>query len=94
MGHMSEDRTKEKVESTAWWPKWEKQLSEYIGTFEMCQNENRKHGEKYGLLQHIEELKHPWETINMDWVTELVPGGKANFNALLVIVYRYPKRFR
>ncbi|MBW0516407.1 hypothetical protein O181_056122 [Austropuccinia psidii MF-1] len=28
MGHMSEDRTKERVASTAWWPKWEKELSE------------------------------------------------------------------
>ncbi|MBW0547630.1 hypothetical protein O181_087345 [Austropuccinia psidii MF-1] len=23
MGHISEGRTKERVESTAWWPKWE-----------------------------------------------------------------------
>ncbi|MBW0547569.1 hypothetical protein O181_087284 [Austropuccinia psidii MF-1] len=23
MGHMSEDRTKERVASTSWWPKWE-----------------------------------------------------------------------
>ncbi|MBW0591146.1 hypothetical protein O181_130861 [Austropuccinia psidii MF-1] len=23
MGHMSEDRTRERVASTAWWPKWE-----------------------------------------------------------------------
>ncbi|MBW0551095.1 hypothetical protein O181_090810 [Austropuccinia psidii MF-1] len=23
VGHISEDRTKEKVASTAWWPKWE-----------------------------------------------------------------------
>ncbi|MBW0485979.1 hypothetical protein O181_025694 [Austropuccinia psidii MF-1] len=50
-----------------------------------CQKENRKHGEKYGLLQHIEEPKAPWETINMDWVTGLVPGGKENFNACLFI---------
>ncbi|MBW0557360.1 hypothetical protein O181_097075 [Austropuccinia psidii MF-1] len=26
MGHMSEDRTKERVASTAWWPKWEQEL--------------------------------------------------------------------
>ncbi|MBW0487424.1 hypothetical protein O181_027139 [Austropuccinia psidii MF-1] len=76
MGHMSEDRTKERVESTAWWPKWEQELSEYINTCERCQKSNRKHGKKYGLLQHREEPKHPWETINMDWVTGLVPGGK------------------
>ncbi|MBW0538672.1 hypothetical protein O181_078387 [Austropuccinia psidii MF-1] len=66
MGHVSEDRTKERVASTAWWPKWEQELSEYINTCERCQKANRKHGNKYGLLQHIEEPKHPWETINMD----------------------------
>ncbi|MBW0586523.1 hypothetical protein O181_126238 [Austropuccinia psidii MF-1] len=53
MGHMSADRTKERVASTAWWPKWEQQLSEYINTWERCQRSNRKHGKKYGLLQHI-----------------------------------------
>ncbi|MBW0570603.1 hypothetical protein O181_110318 [Austropuccinia psidii MF-1] len=50
MGHMSEDRTKERVSSTAWWPKWEQELSEYINTCERCQKANRKHGKKYGLL--------------------------------------------
>ncbi|MBW0554352.1 hypothetical protein O181_094067 [Austropuccinia psidii MF-1] len=92
MGHMSDDRTKEKVERTAWWTKWDKKLSEYISSCEMWQKAHRKHGKKYGLLQHIKESKHPWENINMDWLTGLVPGGKANFNALLVIFYRYPKR--
>ncbi|MBW0521236.1 hypothetical protein O181_060951 [Austropuccinia psidii MF-1] len=57
MEHMSEDRTKKMVASTAWWPKWEKELSEYINTCERCTKENRKHGKKYGLIQHIEEPK-------------------------------------
>ncbi|MBW0508903.1 hypothetical protein O181_048618 [Austropuccinia psidii MF-1] len=30
----------------------------------------------------------------MDWVTGLVPGGKENFNACLVIVDRYNKSVR
>ncbi|MBW0501797.1 hypothetical protein O181_041512 [Austropuccinia psidii MF-1] len=72
MGHISEDRTKEKVASTAWWPKLEQELSEYINTCERCQKANTKHGKKYGLLQHIEEPKHPLETINMYLVTGLV----------------------
>ncbi|MBW0545423.1 hypothetical protein O181_085138 [Austropuccinia psidii MF-1] len=55
---------------------------------------NRKHGKKYGLLQHIEEPKHPWETINMNWVKGLVPGGKENFNSCLVIVDSYIKSVR
>ncbi|MBW0475429.1 hypothetical protein O181_015144 [Austropuccinia psidii MF-1] len=94
MGHMSEDRTKEMVASTAWWPKLEQVLSEYINTCERCQKANRKHGKKHGLLQHIEECKHPWETINMDWVSGLFPRGKENFNAFLVIAYRFKKSMR
>ncbi|MBW0466012.1 hypothetical protein O181_005727 [Austropuccinia psidii MF-1] len=94
MGHMSEDRTKERVARTAWWPKWEQELSEYIKTCERCQKANRKHGKKYGLLQHMGEPKHPWETINMDWVTGLVPGGNENYNACLIIVDRFSKSMR
>ncbi|MBW0576405.1 hypothetical protein O181_116120 [Austropuccinia psidii MF-1] len=94
MGKMSEDRTKERVESTSWWPKWEKELSEYIKACERCQKENRKHGNKYGLLQHIEEPKHPWETINMYWVTGLLPGGKENYNSCLILVDRFRKSMK
>ncbi|MBW0483429.1 hypothetical protein O181_023144 [Austropuccinia psidii MF-1] len=94
MGHMSEDRKKERLASTSWWPKWEQQLSEYINTFERCQKANRKHGKKYGLLQHIEEPKHPWETINIDWATGVVAGGKSNFNSCFIIVDRLRKSVR
>ncbi|MBW0506339.1 hypothetical protein O181_046054 [Austropuccinia psidii MF-1] len=94
MGQMSEDRTKERVKNTVWWPQWEKELSEYIHTYERFQKENRKHGKRYGLLQHIEEPKKPWETINMDWFTELVPGGRENFNACLISVDRFSASFR
>ncbi|MBW0501275.1 hypothetical protein O181_040990 [Austropuccinia psidii MF-1] len=94
MGHMSEDRTKERVASTAWWPRWEQALSEYINTCERCQKADTKHGKKYGLLQHIEKHKHPWKTINRVWLTGLVPGGKENFNAFLIIVDRFSKGMR
>ncbi|MBW0513025.1 hypothetical protein O181_052740 [Austropuccinia psidii MF-1] len=82
MGHMCEDRTMERVASTAWWPKWGQDLIEYINTCERCQKVNRKHGKNYGLLQHIEEPKHPWETINMDWVTGLVHRRERKFQCL------------
>ncbi|MBW0474494.1 hypothetical protein O181_014209 [Austropuccinia psidii MF-1] len=90
MGHMSEDRTKERVTSTAWWPQWEQELSEYINICERFQKANRKHGKIYGLRQHVEEPKHPWETINMDWVPGLVPGGK-EINSFLLIADSYSK---
>ncbi|MBW0489774.1 hypothetical protein O181_029489 [Austropuccinia psidii MF-1] len=46
MGQISEDRTKQWVASTAWWPKWEQGLSEYINTYKIFQKANRKHGNK------------------------------------------------
>ncbi|MBW0535154.1 hypothetical protein O181_074869 [Austropuccinia psidii MF-1] len=45
-GQMSEDRTRERVASTAWWPKWEQALSEFIHTCEIFRKANRKHGKK------------------------------------------------
>ncbi|MBW0524128.1 hypothetical protein O181_063843 [Austropuccinia psidii MF-1] len=94
MGQISEDRTKERVASTAWWSKWQQELGEYINIFERFQKANRKHGEKYGLFQHIEEPKHPWETINMDWATGIFPGGKENFNDFLIIFDSFSKSVR
>ncbi|MBW0551273.1 hypothetical protein O181_090988 [Austropuccinia psidii MF-1] len=91
---MSDYRTKERVASTAWWPKWEQELIECISICARCQKANRKHGKKYGILKHIEEPKHLWETINMHWVTALVPGGKENFNACLIIVDMFCKSVR
>ncbi|MBW0486240.1 hypothetical protein O181_025955 [Austropuccinia psidii MF-1] len=44
MGHMCEDRTKERVARTALWPSWEQELSEDINTCERCQKENSKMG--------------------------------------------------
>ncbi|MBW0538737.1 hypothetical protein O181_078452 [Austropuccinia psidii MF-1] len=50
MGHMSENRTKERVASTARWPKWQQWLSEDINTCERCQRSNRKYGKNMGYL--------------------------------------------
>ncbi|MBW0483777.1 hypothetical protein O181_023492 [Austropuccinia psidii MF-1] len=94
MGHMSEEGTKERVASTAWWPKWEQEWSDYINNCERCKKENRQHEKKYGLLKHIEEPNYPWETINMDWVTGLVPVNKENFNSCLIIVDSFRRSVR
>ncbi|MBW0512844.1 hypothetical protein O181_052559 [Austropuccinia psidii MF-1] len=82
------------MESTAWWLQWEQKLSGYINTYHRFRNANRKPGNKYGLLQPIEGPEHPLEIINISWVTGLVPGGKENYNYLLVIVDSLSKRFR
>ncbi|MBW0467206.1 hypothetical protein O181_006921 [Austropuccinia psidii MF-1] len=94
MRHMSEYRTKKRVFSTDWWPKLDQYLCEYINNCARCLKANKHPGKRYGLLQNIEEPKHPGEIISIDQVTGLVPGWKDSFNAYLVVVVRYRRRVR
>ncbi|MBW0513058.1 hypothetical protein O181_052773 [Austropuccinia psidii MF-1] len=86
MGNMSEDKTKERIGRTAWCSQWEQEFGYHINNCYRWNKSNRKHGKKYELLQHIEEPKNPWEIINIDWVTGLVPGEKENFDSCVGIV--------
>ncbi|MBW0573863.1 hypothetical protein O181_113578 [Austropuccinia psidii MF-1] len=90
-GHLSEDRTLEKVKNCAWWPSWRKETIEYCHTCDRCQKANRSTGKKFGLMIHIQEPKSLWEVVHMDWITALPPSCDRIYNACLVIVDRYSK---
>ncbi|MBW0566546.1 hypothetical protein O181_106261 [Austropuccinia psidii MF-1] len=42
-------------------------------------------------MRKIQEPSKPWESVHMDWVTGLPPGGDRSYNAFLVIVDRFSK---
>ncbi|MBW0518256.1 hypothetical protein O181_057971 [Austropuccinia psidii MF-1] len=90
-GHLSEDRTLEKVKNCAWWPSWRKETIEYCHTCDRCQKSNRCTGKKLGLMIHIQEPKSLWEVVHMDRVTALPQSGDKSYNACLVIVDRQSK---
>ncbi|MBW0467847.1 hypothetical protein O181_007562 [Austropuccinia psidii MF-1] len=48
MGHMSEDRTKERVASIAWWLKWDQELSEYIKNCDQSRGKTERMGKSMG----------------------------------------------
>ncbi|MBW0516319.1 hypothetical protein O181_056034 [Austropuccinia psidii MF-1] len=90
-GHLSEDRTLEKLKNCAWWPSWRKDTIEYCHTCDRCQKAKRSTGRKFGLMIHIVEPKCPWEVVHMGWVTALPLSGEKSYNSCLVIVDRYSK---
>ncbi|MBW0499995.1 hypothetical protein O181_039710 [Austropuccinia psidii MF-1] len=90
-GHLSEDRTLERVKTCSWWPNLRKDVAEYCQTCDRCQNANRATGKKFGMMIQIQEQKFPWEIVHMDWVTALPPGGDRIYNACLVLVDRHSK---
>ncbi|MBW0590551.1 hypothetical protein O181_130266 [Austropuccinia psidii MF-1] len=68
-GHLSEDRTLERVKACSWWKNWKKDVSEYFQNCDTCQKANRDTGRKFGMMIQIQEPKYPWEIVHMDWVT-------------------------
>ncbi|MBW0518694.1 hypothetical protein O181_058409 [Austropuccinia psidii MF-1] len=90
-GHISEDRTLERVKTCSWWPNWRTDVPEYFQTCDRCQKSNRATGKKVGMMIHIQEPKSLWEIAHMNWVTALTPGGERSLNACLVLVGRYSK---
>ncbi|MBW0507260.1 hypothetical protein O181_046975 [Austropuccinia psidii MF-1] len=85
-GHLSEDRTLERVKTYSWWPNQKKDVVEYFKICERCQKANRATKKKFGMMIQIQEPKSSWEIVHMDWVTALPPGGNRSYNSFLVLI--------
>ncbi|MBW0522530.1 hypothetical protein O181_062245 [Austropuccinia psidii MF-1] len=79
-GHLSEDRTMDRIKTCAWWPPWRKDVIEYFHICDRCQKVNKANGKRFGLMIHIQEPSTPWEVYHMDWVTVLPAGGDKSYN--------------
>ncbi|MBW0591337.1 hypothetical protein O181_131052 [Austropuccinia psidii MF-1] len=90
-GHLSEDRTREKLKTCIWWPMWQKDVSGYCKTCDRCKKANTSTGKRLGNMMKIQEPSRPWEIFYMVWVTGLPPGGDRSYNACLVILDRFSK---
>ncbi|MBW0557635.1 hypothetical protein O181_097350 [Austropuccinia psidii MF-1] len=90
-GHLSEERTLERVKTCSWWPNWKNDVADHWKTCYRCQNSKRATGKKFGMMIQIQKPKSSWEIAHMDWVTALPPGGDRSYNSCLVLVDRYSK---
>ncbi|KAJ2984544.1 hypothetical protein NUW58_g6005 [Xylaria curta] len=70
-GHMGMDKTAELVTRNFWWPNLENMVREYVrGCLECQQNKGPRHA-PYGPLQPMELHYKPWQTVAMDFITDL-----------------------
>ncbi|MBW0486600.1 hypothetical protein O181_026315 [Austropuccinia psidii MF-1] len=90
-GHLSEDRTTERINTCIWWPTWQNDVAEFCKTCDRFQKANKSIGKRLGNMIKIQEPSSLWEIIHMDWVTGLPPGGDRSYNAWLVIFDRFRK---
>ncbi|MBW0512932.1 hypothetical protein O181_052647 [Austropuccinia psidii MF-1] len=77
-GHLTEDRTLDRLKTCSWWPNLKKEIADYCQTCDRFQKANRDTGNKFGIMIRIQEPKSPWEIYRI-------------YIACLVRVYRYRK---
>ncbi|MBW0536070.1 hypothetical protein O181_075785 [Austropuccinia psidii MF-1] len=90
-GHLSEERTRERIKTFIWWPMWQQDVAEYCKTCDNCQKSNESNPKRIGNMIRIQEPRRPWKIVHMDWVTGLPPGGNRSYNACLVIFEKFSK---
>ncbi|MBW0553978.1 hypothetical protein O181_093693 [Austropuccinia psidii MF-1] len=64
-GHLSEDRTREKIKTCIWLPMWQKDVAEYFKTCDICQKANKSTGKRLGNMIKIQEPRRLLEIFHM-----------------------------
>jgi transposase InsO family protein len=90
-GHFGIEKTMEKLSRSYFWPGMRKSIQHYIKNCDSCQRVKARHDLPGGLLQPLQIPQDRWESISMDFITQL-PKTKGNFDAITVFVDRLTKR--
>jgi deoxyuridine 5'-triphosphate nucleotidohydrolase len=89
-GHLGFDKTYENVKRNFYWPNMTQDIREYVRTCDTCQRIKSSNQHPTGLLQPLPIPKRNWESISMDFITQL-PPTKEKHDAILVCVDRLSK---
>ena len=97
-GHFGFKKTLELIQRKYYWPKMNKDIKEYVRGCDMCQRTKPVRHKPYGEMQALRQPSKPFESISMDFITDLPPSTETShpkaFDSILVIVDRYTKMSR
>jgi len=91
-GHMGQDKTIELIRRNLWWPKMNERIIDFVKSCPECQKNKAARHRPYGLSSPLELPYAPWQSIAMDFITELPVSGKCD--QLWVIIDRFTKMAR
>jgi predicted aspartyl protease len=89
-GHPGEKRTQKVLEGSYWWHNWRADVKRYVAACHSCQRNKSATQKPAGLLSPLPIPAQPWESVSMDFITDLPLTAKQH-NMLLVIVDRFSK---
>jgi len=88
-GHMGQDKTIELVRRNFWWPKMNERILDFVRSCPECQQNKSSRHQPYGLSSPLELPYAPWQSIAMDFITELPLSDGCD--QLWVIIDRFTK---
>jgi len=86
---MGQDKTIELIRRNFWWPKMNDQIIEFVRSCPECQKNKATHHQPYGLSSPLELPYAPWQSIAMDFITDLPTSEECD--QLWVIIDRFTK---
>jgi hypothetical protein len=89
-GHLGITKTLKALQIHFWWPRMNKQVTQYVRTCVSCQRNKPTNMLPAGLLQPLAIPNSKWESISMDFITCLPTTTQGN-DAIVVFVDRLSK---
>ena len=90
-GHVGIARTKYNVaRAKLWWPRWTLDIKEYVQSCHSCQRAKALNRNNEGKMQPLAVPDELWETITMDFITDL-PLTQSGYDAIFVVVDKLSK---
>jgi len=89
-GHLGFDKTLSSIQKMAFWPKLRNSVEEYIKSCDVCQRSKSSTRQPAGLLQPLPIPTKRWQSISMDFITQL-PTTYLGYDAIMVVVDRFSK---
>jgi len=88
-GHMGQDKTIELIRRNFWWPGMNERIIDYVKSCPDCQKNKTARHHPYGLSSPLELPYTPWQSIAMDFITELPVSDGCD--QLWVVIDRFTK---
>ena len=89
-GHPDAFRTTKSLQRHYWWPAMAKDVQEHVGNCPLCQRNKAKRRKPYGELQPLSIPEGTWDSVSMDFITQL-PKSRQGNTSILVFVDRLSK---
>jgi len=87
--HIGQDKTIELIRRNFWWPKMNERIIDFVRSCLECQQNKVSRHQLYGLSSPLELPYAPWQSIAMDFITELPVSEGCD--QLWVIIDRFTK---